>query len=140
MSRKSLVVVIVTLLVGVTAGFVASGQSPQPLRPRSPLFDITRGPKPAKKWSYMTLTEIRRNNKDDSCHVYVEGGGKISCSGGWIDAGEQLGMNLAPEHPRENRASYRIDVLNFLGDNGWELASVHKPELDRMVWVFKREQ
>jgi len=129
----------VTIIVGATAVYVASGQPFQPTQ-RKP-YDTTLGPKPAKKWEYLTLTEVRRNNKDSSCDVFISvGDGYCICKLGWIEAGERLGMKLAPEHPRENTASYRASVLDFLGENGWELISVHKTEVDWLAWVFKRER
>lgn len=141
MSKNPLVVAFATLVVGATVGYVASGQPLPPERPKRPLADITQGPKPAKRWSYMTLTEVRKNNKDDSCDVFYDlGGASGICNGGWIQVAERLGMRLAAEHPRKNTASDRGSVLNFLGENGWELVSVHKTELDRLAWVFKQER
>ncbi len=104
-------------------------------------MDITQGPKPAKTWSYLTLTEVRNNKKDDSCAVFVDlGGASCVCNGGWIEAGEMLGMRLAAEHARKNTASDRVTVLNLLGENGYELVGVHKTETDWLAWVFKRER
>ena len=157
MSRNPLVVAVAILVVGATIGCVAPGQPNQPARPKMSFadlditqgpkpeiadLDITQGPKPAKKWSYLTLTEVRKNNKDDSCDVFysLANAGGI-CNGGWIQVGEKLGMRLAAEHPRKNSASDdRVSVLCLLGEYGWELASVHKTELDRLAWVFKKER
>ena len=144
MSRNPLVVAVATLVVGATVGYVASGQPNQPARPKMSITDIdmAQGSKPAKKWSYLTLTEVRNNKKDDSCTVFYDlANADGVCNGGWIHVGETLGMRLAAEHPRKNSASDdRVSVLCLLGEYGWELASVHKTELDRLAWVFKKER
>ncbi len=166
MSRKRPALALVTLaslIVFATGGCLAPGHSPGLNRGEVPpdpkaeaggtgqglsrkvkrgeVCDLYLGPKTAKKWGYMTLTEVRKNNTDDSCDVFIAfGGGHKICSGGWIEAGESLGMNLAPEHPRENTASYRASVLDLMGETGWELVGVHKTEAGWLAWVFKQER
>jgi len=72
--------------------------------------------------------------------VFNISSGNWICKLGWIVAGERLGIKLAAEHPRNNTASGRASALEFLGENGRELVSTHKTEVDWLAWVFEREQ
>lgn len=134
MSRKMAALLLAVLTAGVT-GYAVFAQGPR--RPRE--WDNFQPLKAGKKWQYCTLTEAKLDDKGRVA-VFVEGAGLAAiCNGGWIEAAEKLGLKMAAEHPRKNEPWSRTTALDQMGEMGWELIDTHRGDLDRFVWVFKRE-
>lgn len=135
MSRTMVALVVAALTAGAT-GYAVFAQQP----PRLPQWDNFQPAKAGKKWQYCTLTEAKLDDKGRVA-IFVEGAGLTAvCNGGWIEAAEKLGLKMAPEHPRKNEPWARQNALDQMGEMGWELVSTHRGDLDRPVWVFKRER
>lgn len=134
MSWKMVCATVAALSVGIT-GLAVFAQAPQQPSP----FDNLLRTKVGKAWQYCTLTEARLDQ--DRWAVFIEGSGLTAvCNGGWIEVAEKFGMLIAPENPRSNDRWQRALALDQMGQQGWELVGVHRNELDRAVWVFKREK
>lgn len=134
MSRKTWLFTLTFLAAGVGSVVVLAD-----VPARLPQWNWAfRQQNPGKKWQYCTLSEQRLDR--DRVAVFVESGGMTAvCNGGWTEVSFNLGRDIPANDREKNSIWDRQQVLNQLGEMGWELVGVHRGEFERTVWVFKRE-